>query len=74
MPRQATLTVDAATRTASIQTLNGEQTALPLLFGDDGGPMTWPILGCTIPYIVTVDVDAAAQTLVGATLSITPIF
>jgi hypothetical protein len=74
MPAEATLTVDAAARTATILTPTGEQTATPLLFGSDGGPMTWPVLGCTIPYIVTVDVDAAAQMLVGATLSITPIF
>jgi hypothetical protein len=74
LPASSSLTVDAADKTATVVTPQGEQSALSLLFGSDGGPVTWPLLGCTIPYLVTVDVDADVAPLIAASLSVTPIF
>lgn len=57
LPPHTELTVDALTQTAYASVAGGEaQTASALLYGSDGGPMTWPALTCGIPYILTIDV------------------
>lgn len=74
MPTYTTLTVDAARRTATMTNVQGTQSVLNLLFGSDGQPMTWPEMSCGIPYIITVDLDAADPPLVNTALAITPAF
>jgi hypothetical protein len=74
MPANSTLTVDAASREVTVTTGGRTVNALNLLYGSDGGPMTWPEMDCGIPYIVTVDLDAVTSPLVNLALSVVPVF
>lgn len=57
LPPQTELTVDALTQTAFAAIAGSEaQPASALLYGSDGGPMSWPALSCGIPYVITIDV------------------
>jgi hypothetical protein len=58
IPPDSTLTVDGVMETASISVAQtATQPALSLLYGSDGGPVIWPTLSCSIPYVMTVDVS-----------------
>lgn len=74
LPANSSLTVDAADKTALVSTPQGSQSALGLLYGSDGGPVTWPVLGCAMPYLMTLDLDAAVAPLIAASLSVTPVY
>lgn len=56
IPGNSTLTIDGMTERATV-TLPGDvqRDATHLLYGTDGGPMTWPLLTCGLPYVMTVD-------------------
>lgn len=63
MPPFSVMTVDAIERRAWVEGLTiDRQTATQLLYGEDGGPVTWPSMSCGVPYLFTVDVDAAEDT------------
>jgi len=76
MPPWSTLTVDAADRTARIS-VNGAEpvSALNLLQGADGAPITWPELTCGVEYVAYIDVDQLlAFPIAGVDVSVTPAY
>lgn len=76
LPANTTLSVDAAGRTVEM-TIAGQQpqSAMHLLYGTDGGPVTWPELSCGIEYLAIVDLDADTPApLVDMQLSVTPAY
>lgn len=60
MPPFSVMTVDAIERRAWVEgpTID-RQTVTQLMYGSDGGPVEWPSMTCGVPYLFTVDVDAA---------------
>lgn len=74
MPPYAALTVDASTRQVTIVANGDSQSAMTLLYGSNGGPMTWPELTCGIPYALLIDLDASEPALVSVDLSVVPSF
>lgn len=72
LPPDASLTVDAAVQRVQVTTQGQTVDAMNLLYGSDGGPMTWPELACGIGYLVVVDLDADNTPLIDARLSVTP--
>lgn len=56
LPPDSVLTVDSSIRRAWIQIGGGPaRSASSLLFGLDGGPIVWPVLGESLGYVLTVD-------------------
>lgn len=73
IPAHTTLSVDAVYERAFASVAGGpEQPADTLLFGSDGGPMSWPALTCNIPYLLAIDVpvDYVDDVNVKVTLSL----
>lgn len=62
LPARTSLLMNGMVQTASA-TKAGVSTvaADSILFGSDGGPMTWPHLSCGIPYVMTIDVPSPAD-------------
>lgn len=62
LPALATLAVDGTVERAWASVAGGvEQPAERLLYATGGGPPTWPELSCNIPYLMTIDVQPAAD-------------
>lgn len=62
LPGNSQVVVDGVSRSASANVAGtGTQPASQLLYGTDGGPMTWPELSCGIGYLMTVDVPPTAD-------------
>lgn len=62
IPAHSTLTIDGIRRTAHLVAAGAtaQQPASHLLYGSDGGPMTWPELTCGIAYTAVLDVSPAS--------------
>lgn len=60
IPGNSEITLDGMTERA-IVTQPGDirKDATHLLYGTDGGPMTWPLLTCGVPYLMVVDTAPA---------------
>lgn len=57
LPPNTDLSVDAIRERAYATVAGGpEQPADTLLYGSDGGPMSWSSLSCNIPYLFAIDV------------------
>ena len=72
LPANASLTFDAAVQRVTVSMGGSTVEAMNLLYGSDGGPMTWPELSCGVGYLVVVDLDATTTPLIDARLSVTP--
>lgn len=71
MPKNSIIIIDGMIERARIdQGGSSSREATHLLYGADGGPMTWPSLTCGVPYIMTVDVSPVDVDLVTAKLSV----
>ena len=65
IPAYSTFTIDGVHRLATVVTDGGDTAGevLPashLLYGDGGGPATWPVLNCGMSYILTLDVPISS--------------
>lgn len=61
LPANTELTVDGTVQRAWASIEGSEPIpASNLLYGADGGPMTWPEVSCGVPYLVTIDVPVGA--------------
>jgi hypothetical protein len=57
LPAGVTATIDASTKLVQIELPGGQiATGSHLLYGSDGGPMSWPELVCGMPFLMTIDV------------------
>lgn len=59
IPANSTFTVDGVSERSFVVMDGGDTTELDanhLLYGQGGGPATWPVLACGVSYIVTLDV------------------
>lgn len=64
IPPNSALVIDSVTEAVTIDVAaTGTQTAQNLLYGTDGGPVTWPTLSCEVQYVMTVDAAPAIQDL-----------
>ncbi|KAK1548455.1 hypothetical protein Q3G72_020497 [Acer saccharum] len=62
LPALTRLEVDGVFEQATAS--RGQNAALNadhLLYGSDGGPITWPRLSCAIPYVLTIDVPPTSS-------------
>lgn len=78
LPENSVLSVDSTVRRSEIYlptTLPGVRenpiSAANLIYGQDGGPMSWPEYRCAVPYIITVDLppgtDPDIEVVIGLT-------
>jgi len=74
LPPNGALTVDTSLRDAWLVVNGQRQTAMSLLYGSDGGPLTWPEMTCGVPYLMAVDLDADTSPLIGLALDVIPAF
>lgn len=62
LPGSATLTVNGISESVTAAKAGrATVSANHLLFGSDGGPLTWPELSCAVPYVMTIDVPSPAD-------------
>lgn len=69
IPQGATYTLDGTTRRSIVQCPGRAETSgSSVTFGEQGGPLIWPILECGIGYLVCVEADA--DTITGASVAL----
>lgn len=60
IPAYSTLRVDGTRRQVTVTCPGSDEVpAAAAVSGDNGGPYTWPVLDCGVPYIACVEADAA---------------
>lgn len=70
MPGRSEFVIDGMIERA-ISTRNlVRKDATHLLYGTDGGPMTWPLLTCGTPYIMTVDTSPISSDVLTTSLEL----
>jgi hypothetical protein len=74
MPANATVTIDASVREATLLWQGGEQSAMGLLYGSDGNPVEWPEMQCGVGYMLAVDLDASLDPLIGLDAKVITIY
>jgi hypothetical protein len=63
LPASATFALDGTRRRATVACAGrDEQPAGGVLFGPNGLPFIWPVLDCSLPYLVCVEADASTVT------------
>lgn len=60
LPPETTLTLDGVSQRAWAEVGGDRLSADALLYGTGGGPASWPVLSCGVPYLISVDVPLDA--------------
>lgn len=60
IPASATLRIDGSTRQVTVTCAGGDMaSAGAAVSGSNGGPYTWPVLDCGVPYFACFEADSA---------------